>query len=50
MGDMQGQREIRKDTIRKRHPLPLSLMPEGLEKLLTENEFVDLIAFLMEQK
>ena len=30
--------------------LELSLMPEGLENGLTDAEFVDLVAFLAEQK
>jgi putative heme-binding domain-containing protein len=29
---------------------PLSLMPEGLEKRVTPEEFVDLIAYLASQK
>lgn len=49
-GDLQGQHEIPKNQITKLQPLPVSLMPEGLEKNLTEKEFVDLIAFLLEQK
>jgi putative membrane-bound dehydrogenase-like protein len=32
------------------NPSPISLMPEGLEQRFTQDEFVDLIAFLMSQK
>lgn len=49
-GDLQGLHEIPKANIAKQQPLPVSLMPEGLEKNLTEKEFVDLVAFLLEQK
>lgn len=50
LGDQEGQHEISKAEIVKRQSLALSAMPEGLEKMLTEKEFVDLIAFLVEQK
>ena len=46
LGDNQGAKHIvLKSDIEERQPLPLSTMPEGLEKRLTADEFVDLIAF-----
>jgi len=50
LGDPQGQHELRKAEIESMQPLALSAMPEGLEKALTREEFVNLIAFLLEQK
>jgi putative heme-binding domain-containing protein len=50
LGDQQGQHELRKTEIGSMQPLALSAMPEGLEKALTREEFVNLIAFLLEQK
>jgi putative heme-binding domain-containing protein len=51
LGDTQGQTHVlRKTDIDERRPQPLSTMPEGLEKKLTPEEFVDLIAFLAGQK
>ncbi len=50
LGDLQGQHEIPKARIAKLQPLTVSLMPEGLEKMLTEKEFIDLVTFLLEQK
>ena len=47
LGDNQGAKHIvLKSDIEERQSLPLSTMPEGLEKRLTADEFVDLIAFL----
>jgi putative heme-binding domain-containing protein len=51
LGDQQGQKHmIAKADIDERQTSPLSTMPEGLEKRITEEEFVDLIAFLVSQK
>jgi putative membrane-bound dehydrogenase-like protein len=51
VGDAQGQlHALEKDQIEERHLLELSIMPEGLEEGLTDNEFVDLVAFLAEEK
>jgi len=51
LGDAQGQvRTVLKSQIDEQRTLELSLMPEGLEKTLTDREFVDLIAFLADQK
>jgi putative heme-binding domain-containing protein len=45
--DNQGQKHaLAKTAIDERLPNPTSTMPEGLEKRLTLDEFVDLIAFL----
>ena len=38
------------DDIENREPSPVSTMPDGLEKRFTEEEFVDLIAFLVSLK
>jgi putative heme-binding domain-containing protein len=47
LGDTQGQKhELRKADIEEERPLPQSTMPDGLEKRLTTEEFIDLIAFL----
>jgi putative heme-binding domain-containing protein len=51
LGDAQGQSHtFKKDQIQELRTLELSIMPEGLENALTDEEFVDLIAFLAEQK
>ena len=51
VGDAQGQTHpLKKDQIEEVRTLDLSIMPEGLESGLTDTEFVDLIAFLAEQK
>jgi putative heme-binding domain-containing protein len=51
LADHQGKRhEIEKSEIEARQPQSISLMPEGLEKPLSVDEFVDLIAFLASQK
>ena len=51
LGDTQGRTfEIATSGIEARKSLSLSVMPEGLEKGLTVQEFVDLIAFLVSQK
>ena len=39
-----------KDDIEARRKSALSTMPEGLEKRLTEGEFVDLISYLVSLK
>ena len=49
--DNQSQKHVlAKADIEERRSSAVSSMPEGLEKRLTEDEFVDLIAFLMSQK
>ena len=51
LGDATGQsRVLEKDQIEQLQILELSIMPEGLENGLTDTEFVDLVAFLAEQK
>jgi putative heme-binding domain-containing protein len=51
LGDAQGQSHaLKKDQIEELQILELSIMPEGLESGLTDTEFVDLVAFLAEQK
>jgi len=51
LGDAQGQlRALQKDQIEEQQTLELSIMPEGIENGLTDVEFVDLVAFLAEQK
>ncbi len=48
IGDSEGKlHEIPRDEIDELTVQSISTMPEGLEKRLTEREFVDLIAFLM---
>jgi putative membrane-bound dehydrogenase-like protein len=49
--DNQGNKqEVAKSEIAEQTNSPLSTMPEGLEKRLTEEEFVNLIAFLASLK
>jgi putative heme-binding domain-containing protein len=51
LGDAKGERQVlRKADIEEQQPQAASIMPEGLEKLLTADEFVDLIAFLASLK
>jgi putative membrane-bound dehydrogenase-like protein len=51
LGDSKGDKLLlRKTDIEEQRPHPLSVMPEGLEKQFTVNEFVDLIAFLVSLK
>jgi putative membrane-bound dehydrogenase-like protein len=51
LADNQGKKhELTKADIEERRPVPQSTMPEGLEKRLTEAEFVDLIAYLAGEK
>jgi putative heme-binding domain-containing protein len=51
LGDNQGQKHVlAKANIEETHTQPQSTMPDGLEKPLTTEEFVDLIAFLVSQK
>jgi putative membrane-bound dehydrogenase-like protein len=51
LADSQGQKHaLARADIESVHSSPASAMPEGLEKRLTEDEFVDLIAFLASQK
>jgi putative membrane-bound dehydrogenase-like protein len=42
--------ELKKAAILEQRPLAVSAMPDGLEKRLTEQEFVDLIAYLVSLK
>ena len=51
LGDQEGRRhEIPKADIEARTRQPQSTMPDGLEKRLTPEEFVDLVAYLAAQK
>ena len=51
LGDAQGKpHDVDKTLIQTRVPQSVSTMPEGLEKQLTEQEFVDLLAFLLAQR
>jgi putative heme-binding domain-containing protein len=51
LADREGRRhEIPKADIESRARQPQSTMPEGLEKQLTPEEFVDLVAYLAAQK
>lgn len=50
-GDKEGKKhELLKKDIDAQRPEKLSIMPDGLEKPLSVDEFVDLIAFLVSQK
>jgi len=51
LADNQGQKhEIITSEIEERQTQPISTMPEGLEKQLSTDEFIDLITFLVSQK
>jgi putative heme-binding domain-containing protein len=51
LGDRDGKKQVvAKSEIEARVTDPRSIMPEGLEKAFTTDEFVDLIAFLANQK
>jgi putative membrane-bound dehydrogenase-like protein len=51
LADNSGQKQVlAKAAIEERHRQAQSTMPDGLEKRLTVDEFVDLIAFLVSQK
>jgi putative membrane-bound dehydrogenase-like protein len=51
LADNQGKRQVvAKDAIEEQKVSSLSTMPEGLEKRITDEEFVDLIAFLASLK
>jgi putative heme-binding domain-containing protein len=51
LGDSQGKKHlVAKADIGEQQPHPLSLMPEGLERPLTVDEFVDLVAYLVSLK
>jgi putative membrane-bound dehydrogenase-like protein len=51
LADNEGKKhEVKKADIAAQRVVPLSTMPEGLEKKLTEQEFVDLIAYLVSLK
>ena len=49
-GSSGESRVLKKDQIEELQILELGIMPEGLENGLTDTEFVDLVAFLAEQK
>jgi putative membrane-bound dehydrogenase-like protein len=51
LGDSKGEKQVvRKADIDEQQPQAVSVMPEGLEKQFTSEEFVDLIAFLVSLK
>jgi putative heme-binding domain-containing protein len=51
LADSKGDRQVvRKTDIDEMQPQSVSVMPEGLEKQFTNDEFVDLIAFLASLK
>jgi putative membrane-bound dehydrogenase-like protein len=51
LADNKGERQVlRKADIDEQQPQAASIMPEGLEKALSVDEFVDLIAFLTSLK
>jgi putative heme-binding domain-containing protein len=51
LADSEGKKHVlMKADIEEQSRQPLSTMPEGLEKRLTEDEFVDLISFLVNLK
>jgi putative heme-binding domain-containing protein len=51
LADNQGQKHVlAKAEIDEQRASSVSTMPEGLEKRFTQDEFVDLIAFLLSQK
>lgn len=51
LADNQAAKHVlEKPTIEERRVQPTSIMPDGLEKRFTTDEFVDLIAFLVSQK
>jgi putative heme-binding domain-containing protein len=51
LADREGKKhELAKSDIEEQQPQAASTMPEGLEKRLTEQEFIDLIAFLAGEK
>ncbi len=51
LADTEGKKyEVKKADIAAQRAVALSTMPEGLEKRLTEQEFVDLIAYLVSLK
>jgi putative heme-binding domain-containing protein len=45
-----AERRLRRDQVQELRRLPTSLMPEGLERALTADEFRDLLAFLQSLK
>jgi putative heme-binding domain-containing protein len=51
LADNQGRKHaLARSDVRRQEPSPLSTMPDGLEKRLTAEEFVDLVTFLTAQK
>jgi putative heme-binding domain-containing protein len=51
LGDQDGKtQEVARSEVEADDTLAVSIMPEGLERSLTDQEFVDLVAFLEAQK
>ena len=51
IGDQDGKvQPIAKSEVESDEPLAVSIMPEGLEKAMTDQELIDLIAFLEAQR
>ncbi len=51
LADAEGRKQaVAKSAVEEERPQPTSVMPEGLEKPFTVDEFVDLIAFLASLK
>jgi putative heme-binding domain-containing protein len=51
LADNQGNKHLlAKTRIDSEQPIPASTMPDGLERQLTLEEFVDLVGFLASQK
>ena len=51
LGDQRGEKHVlAKADIEERQPQTTSVMPDGLERQLTPQQFVDLLTFLVEQK
>ncbi len=48
MGGIQMEFDV--STIESRLPMEQSLMPEGLDQVLTSEELIDLVGWLMDQK
>jgi hypothetical protein len=51
LGNIRGEKVlVTKADVDEQQAHRVSTMPEGLERMLTADEFVDLIAFLVSQK
>ena len=51
LGDQEGNlHDLARRDVRELTRQPVSLMPAGLEKQLSEREFLDLVAFLVAQR